>query len=59
MKMTKKQRVEKILALLDEHYGSDTRDYYKVYRIPTTADGEEELLINVVRDISMFNVHGE
>ena len=45
--------------LLDEYYGSDTRDYYKVYRIPTTAEGEEELLINVVRDISMFNVHGE
>ena len=45
--------------LLDEYYGSDTRDYYKVYRIPTTAEGEEELLIDVVRDISMFNVHGE
>ena len=44
---------------LEEFYWSDTRDYYKVYRIPTTAEGEEELLINVVRDISMFNVHGE
>ena len=44
---------------LEEFYWSDTRDYYKVYRIPTTAEGEEELLIDVVRDVSMFNVHGE